>query len=89
VWWGGGNTHSPTSLPQPTVVVVATTRPQPTAGLPKPTTAAAATQAPAGATDTTAAVQVVLDYYDAIGQKQYDAAYDLWARVVLSGLRRL
>jgi len=70
---------NPTSLPQSTAVVVATTKPQPTAGLPQPTTAAA-TQAPAGATDTTAAVQVVLDYYDAIVEKQYDAAYGLWAQ---------
>lgn len=69
----------PTSLPQPTAVIVATTKPQPTAQLPQPTTSAAATQAPAGATDTTAAVQVVLDYYDAIVQKQYDTAYGLWA----------
>jgi len=70
----------PTNLPQPTAVVVATTAPQPTAEPPQPTTAAAATQAPAGATDTTAAVQVVLDYYNAIVQKQYDAAYGLWAQ---------
>ena len=70
----------PTNLPQPTAVVVATTAPQPTAEPPQPTTAAAATQAPAGATDTTAAVQVVVDYYDALGQKQYDAAYILWAQ---------
>jgi hypothetical protein len=37
------------------------------------------TQPPAGLTDTTAAVQVVLDYYHAIAQKQYDQAYALWA----------
>jgi hypothetical protein len=37
------------------------------------------TQPPAGLTDTTAAVQVVLDYYIAIAQKQYDQAYSLWA----------
>jgi len=70
----------PTSLPPPTAMVVATTRPQPTAHLPQPTTAAAVTQAPVGEIDTTAAVQVVLDYYDAIVQKHYDAAYSLWAR---------
>jgi hypothetical protein len=70
----------PTSLPQPATMVVATTAPQLTAEPPQPTTAAAATQAPAGAIDTTAAVQVVLDYYDAIVQKQYDAAYGLWAQ---------
>jgi hypothetical protein len=70
----------PTSPPQPTSVVAATMRPQPTTGLPQATSAAAVTQAPVGETDTTAAVQVLLDYYDAIVQKQYDAAYGLWAR---------
>jgi hypothetical protein len=38
------------------------------------------TQPPAGLTDTTAAVQVVLDYYHAIAQKRYDQAYGLWAQ---------
>jgi hypothetical protein len=38
------------------------------------------TQPPAGHTDTTAAVQVVLDEYQAIAQKQYDQAYGLWAQ---------
>jgi hypothetical protein len=38
------------------------------------------TQPPAGLTDTTAAVQIVLDYYIAIAQKQYDLAYGLWAQ---------
>jgi hypothetical protein len=38
------------------------------------------TQPPAGRTDTTAAVQVVLDYSHAIAQKQYDQAYGLWAQ---------
>jgi hypothetical protein len=69
----------PTNLPQPTAVLVATTRPQPAGGLPQPTIPAAA-QAPTGETDTTAAVQAVLDYYNAIVQKQYDAAYGLWAQ---------
>jgi hypothetical protein len=75
----GATSTRPTSLPQPTAAAVATTKPQPTAGLPQPTTAAAVTQAPVGETDTSAAVQVVLDYYDAIKQKHYDAAYGLWA----------
>jgi hypothetical protein len=38
------------------------------------------TQPPAGLTDTTGAVQVVLDYYFAIAQKQYDQAYGQWAQ---------
>jgi len=38
------------------------------------------TQTPAVLTDTTPAVQVVLDYYHAIAQKQYDQAYGLWAQ---------
>jgi hypothetical protein len=37
------------------------------------------TQPPAPLTESTAAVQVVLDYYIAIAQKQYDQAYGLWA----------
>jgi hypothetical protein len=38
------------------------------------------TQLPAGRTESSAAVQVVLDYYQAIAQKQYDQAYGLWAQ---------
>src|SRR5262245_57803222 len=75
-----GTPTRPTNLPQPTAVVVATTAPQSTAESPQPTTAVAATQVPAAATDTTAAVQIVLDYYNAIGQKHYDTAYGLWAQ---------
>jgi len=37
------------------------------------------TQPPVGLTNTTAAVKVVLDEYQAIAQKQYDQAYGLWA----------
>jgi hypothetical protein len=44
-----------------------------------PVTSPPATQPPA-ATDTAAAVQIVLDYYNAIVQKQYDQAYRLWAQ---------
>jgi hypothetical protein len=53
--------------------------PAPTAA-PQPQESAPMTQPPAGLTDTTAAVQVVLDYYHAIAQKQYDQAYGLWAQ---------
>jgi hypothetical protein len=56
----------PSSAPAPT------TAPQPPASAP-------VTQPPAGLTNTTAAVQVVLDEYQAIAQKQYDQAYGLWA----------
>lgn len=52
--------------------------PAPTAA-PQPPESAPMTQPPAGLTDTTAAVQVVLDYYIAIAQQQYDQAYGLWA----------
>jgi SnoaL-like domain len=47
---------------------------------PQPSESAPTTQPPAGRTDTTAAVQVVLDYYTAIEQKQFDQAYRLWAQ---------
>jgi hypothetical protein len=43
-------------------------------------TPAPTTQPPAGLTESTAAVQVVFDYYIAIAQKQYDQAYGLWAQ---------
>jgi len=49
------------------------------AAAPQPPESALLTQPPAGLTDTTAAVQVVLDYYNAIAQKHYDQAYGLWA----------
>jgi hypothetical protein len=57
-------------------------QPTPPTSVPAPT---AAPQPPtstpvSGLTDTTAAVQVVLDYYQAIAQKQYDQAYGLWAQ---------
>jgi hypothetical protein len=52
--------------------------PAPTAA-PQPPQSAPTTQPPAGITDTTAAVQVVLDYYHATAQKQFDQAYGLWA----------
>jgi hypothetical protein len=47
---------------------------------PQPPESAPMTQPPAGLTDTTAAVQVVLDHYIAIAQQQYDQAYGLWAQ---------
>src|SRR5215217_7472607 len=47
--------------------------PAPTAA-PQPPGSAPMTQPPVGLTDTTAAVQVVLDYYIAITQKQYNQA---------------
>ena len=53
--------------------------PAPTAA-PQPQESAPTTQPPAGFTESTAAVQVVLDYYIAIAQKQYDQAYSLWAQ---------
>jgi len=49
------------------------------AAAPQPPESALLTQPPAGLTDTTAAVQVVLDYYHAIAQKHDDQAYGLWA----------
>jgi hypothetical protein len=57
----------PSSAPAPTVA-------------PQPPESAPMTQPPAGITDTTAAVQAVLDYYNALVQKQYDAAYGQWAQ---------
>jgi hypothetical protein len=53
--------------------------PAPTAA-PQPPASAPTTPPPAGLTNTTAAVQVVLDEYQAIAQKQYDQAYGLWAQ---------
>jgi hypothetical protein len=64
------------SSAQPTLP---TSAPAPTAA-PQPPESAPVTQPPAGLTDTTSAVQVVLDYYHAIVEKQYDAAYGLWAQ---------
>jgi hypothetical protein len=46
---------------------------------PQPPESTPMTQPPAGLTESTAAVQIVLDYYNAIAQKQYDQAYGLWA----------
>jgi len=57
----------PSSAPAPTTA-------------PQPPESAPVTQPPAGLTNTTAAVQVVLDEYQAIAQKQYDQAYGLWAQ---------
>jgi hypothetical protein len=53
--------------------------PAPTAA-PQPPESAPTTQSLAGLTESTAAVQVVLDYYIAIAQKQYGQAYGLWAQ---------
>jgi hypothetical protein len=53
--------------------------PAPTAA-PPPPESGSTTPPLAGFADTTAAVQVVLDYYIAIAQKQYDQAYGLWAQ---------
>ncbi|HEU5100094.1 MAG TPA: hypothetical protein VFU22_13795 [Roseiflexaceae bacterium] len=52
--------------------------PAPTAA-PQPPQSAPTTQPPAELTESTAAVQVVLDYYQAITQQHYDQAYGLWA----------
>jgi hypothetical protein len=57
----------PTSAPAPTAV-------------PQPLTSAPVTPPPAELIDTIPAVQVVLDYYNAIAQKQYDLAYGLWSQ---------
>ena len=76
-----GGTNTPTSVAVSTAVQ-ATSAPQPTSVpptvAPAPTNVAA-TQ-PAGVADTGAAVQVVIDYYSALAQKQYDQAYGLWAQ---------
>jgi hypothetical protein len=58
--------------PLPSSVPVATAVPQPSAS-------ALATSPPTGRTEGTAAIQVVLDEYQAIAEKQYDQAYGLWA----------
>jgi hypothetical protein len=55
-----------------------TRAPVPTAA-PQSPEGALITPQPAGLTESTAAVQVVLDYYNAIAQKQYEQAYGLWA----------
>lgn len=47
---------------------------------PQSPASAPTTQPPAARTNTTAAVQVVLDEYQAIAQKRYDQAYGLWAQ---------
>jgi hypothetical protein len=59
--------------PLPSSVPVATAAPQPSASAP-------ATSPAAGRTEGTAAVQVVLDYYQSIAEKRYDQAYSLWAQ---------
>jgi SnoaL-like domain len=56
----------PSSAPAPTTA-------------PLPPESAPTTQPLAGLTESTAAVQVVLDYYHAIAQKHYDQAYGLWS----------
>jgi hypothetical protein len=60
-------------LTLPTSAPVPTSAPQAPASAPT-------TQPPAGPIGSTAAVQVVLDYYDAIVQKQYEQAYGLWGQ---------
>jgi hypothetical protein len=52
--------------------------PTPTAA-PQPPASAPATPPPAELIESTGAIQVVLDYYQAIAQKQYGQAYGLWA----------
>src|SRR5262245_46870439 len=71
----------PTVAPAPTAPPAATVAPAPTAPpaatvAPAPTAASTAQPAPA---DTTGAVQTVLNYYDAIIQKQFERAYGYWA----------
>lgn len=77
---------APTAAVSAPTVASATAVPAPTSAppaasataVPAPApTAASATAAPAG--DADAAVQAVIDYYQAINQQQYDAAYMLWA----------
>ncbi len=74
-----------TSAPAPTAAGAATSAPAPTAApvptaAPLPTTSAPApTGQPGASADVDLAVQVVADYYAAIDQKQFDAAYQLWA----------
>src|SRR5689334_22108605 len=45
----------------------------------QPSVSAPTTSPAAGRTDSTAAVQIVLDYYHTIAEKRYDQAYGLWA----------
>lgn len=72
-----------TAAPAPTAVPAPTAAP-PTA-VPAASAAPAATAAPAptaaqpAPADTTGAVQTVLNYYDAITQKQFERAYGYWA----------
>ncbi|MFL5807059.1 MAG: hypothetical protein ACJ8CR_35680 [Roseiflexaceae bacterium] len=63
--------------PQPTAVPPTQPAPQSTQPAPQPTAVPPPTQ-PAP-TDTAGAVQTVLNYYDAIVQRQFDRAYGYWA----------
>jgi hypothetical protein len=68
----------PTSQPAPAAPAPATTAPAPTAAPPTaaPIPAPSAQPAPA---DPAGAVQTVLNYYDAIAQRQIERAYGYWA----------
>lgn len=70
------------SSPAATSVPAPTAAPQPSAA-PAPAEPSASPAAPTGqagaVADLDAAVQVVADYYAALDQKQFDAAYRLWA----------
>ncbi|NNJ13725.1 hypothetical protein EKD04_025705 [Chloroflexales bacterium ZM16-3] len=70
-------TPAPTAVPASAPVPTAAPIVVPTAAPAPPTSAP--TAAPAQI-DTAAAVQTILDYYDAIGQQRYDQAYLLWAQ---------
>lgn len=70
---------APTAAPTAAATLVPTAAS--TAAVPTSAPTAAATQAPASQpNDALAATQIVLDYYQAIGDRAYDRAYSLWAR---------
>jgi hypothetical protein len=70
----------PTSAPALTAVPQPPTSAPALTAVPQPPASTPTTQPPTGIAGTTAAVQAVLDYYQAIAQKQYDQAYGLWAQ---------
>jgi hypothetical protein len=69
----GAATVAPTQ--RPTAALSSTALPEAQPNTSAPTAAAAAS-----GEDSAAAIQTVLDYYDAINQRTYDRAYHLWAR---------
>ena len=73
-------TSAPTSLPATPTAPAAQLPTSAPASPAQPATPAATAAPETAAGDQVAAIQVVLDYYDAINQQAYDRAYRLWAQ---------